>query len=124
MKKCVEGERRPIIDLAQIKINGSEEGKNFYGNESSGNKQRWEQRMGPGQKLSDLGSVLRRKRSKKFACLLGALGTLKLKKCSRFMRISGFWNVFQICKIPLQSALKRHAKCSGFFRLGTVRICV
>jgi hypothetical protein len=43
MKKCVEGERRPIIDLAQIKINGSEERRNFYGNESSGNKERWKQ---------------------------------------------------------------------------------
>jgi hypothetical protein len=47
MKKCVEGERRPIIDLAQKKINGSEERISFYGNECSGNKQRWEQRMGP-----------------------------------------------------------------------------
>ncbi len=48
----------------------------------------------------------------------------KSKNSSRILRLSGFWDCFWTCDIPLPSASNWHAKCINFSRPGSVRICV
>ncbi len=63
----------------------------------------------------------KQKKSKQFACLLDVLksGILNIWKSARILRSSGFWNFFQIWKIPLESTSKVHEKGHHFCRLGT-----
>ncbi len=44
----------------------------------------------------------------------------KSEKSSRILGISGFWNFFRICKIPLVSTLTGHENCRPFCRLGAL----
>ncbi len=55
-------------------------------------------------------------------CLSGYLRVefRKSEKSSRILGISGFWNFFWICEIPLFSTLTGHAKCGPFWRLGAL----
>ncbi len=45
------------------------------------------------------------------------LNFANMKKSAIILRILGFWNFFQICKIPVLITLKWQAKCPNFFGL-------